>query len=166
MNSFDFKCWQHKQANHIHRPVVPKLCSLSASPVELLKLLMPKSHPKPIKMSGVEAGPQNSSGGSIVQQSSRPTAIGQYIFWVARQSHGELWEVFGQERSRSVQSLQKISPQEEGSISVVWGEKGPWALGAVVGSCQGNHPSQFSQSFPGTGLEMLKLGKSWANQDA
>lgn len=46
------------------------------------------------------------------------------------------------------------------------GQKGPGALGAVLGSCQGHQPSQFSQGFSGTGLEVVKLGKSWTNQDA
>lgn len=76
MKSFHLKRWQHKQANHSHRPVVPKLWSLSASSVELLKPLMPQSHPIPMKMSGVEARHQNSPGGSIVQQSLRTTAVG------------------------------------------------------------------------------------------
>lgn len=62
--------------SYIHRPVVPKLGSISVSPVELLKLLMPKSHPIPIKMSEVEARHQNFPSDSIVQQRLRTSDIG------------------------------------------------------------------------------------------
>lgn len=56
MKSLHFKCWQHVQY-HVRQEVLatghwfPKLCRISASPVEP----MPKSCPIPLKMSGARS---------------------------------------------------------------------------------------------------------------